>query len=71
MKFSYIQLMSSVLQIKTFVSVFRYTDIADFSERDSNGNKNIVYPNLQVAPFTCYLLPEHFNQLLQHITAPQ
>lgn len=32
-------------------------------------NQNITYPDLTVAPFTCYLLPGHFNQLLQHLTS--
>ena len=49
-----------------YLYIIRYTDIADSSD-----NENLVYPNLQLAPFTCYLLPDHFNQLLQHITASQ
>lgn len=46
----------------------RYTDMID-NQLSETENQNITYPDLTVAPFTCYLLPGHFNQLLQHLTS--
>ncbi|XP_046636365.1 uncharacterized protein LOC124315049 isoform X2 [Daphnia pulicaria] len=48
----------------------RYTDIADCQSPETE-NQNLAYPDLTIAPFTCYLLPGHYKQLLEHLTSTQ
>ncbi|EFX72180.1 hypothetical protein DAPPUDRAFT_308560 [Daphnia pulex] len=48
----------------------RYTDIADCQSPETK-NQNLAYPDLTIAPFTCYLLPGHYKQLLEHLTSTQ
>lgn len=44
----------------------RFTDLIDCTETQGK-NQELVYPHLQLSPFTCYFLPGHYNQLVQHM----